>query len=66
MKAIINNKERDIKDLTIISHSHKNVVNGEDLPEIDYAQYIIVGNNSEWIDWTPLDEFRYDNPEVDI
>ena len=64
MKIIINDKERDIKDLTIVSHKRTDVVNGEDLPDVKYAQYTIIGRTKEWIDWTPLDEFRQNNPGV--
>ena len=66
MIVAINGKQREIKDLKVVSHTNVSAVDGEKVGEVEYAQYTVVGKNSGWIDWTPLDEFKAANPEVDI
>ncbi len=64
MLAIINGRQREITNLQAVSHTRRSVIDGEEVDEVDYAEYIVIGSNSEWIDWTPLDEFREANPGV--
>lgn len=66
MMVTINGKQREIKDLKVVSHTSVSAVNGEKVGEVEYAEYTVIGKNSEWIDWTPLDKFKADNPEVNI
>ena len=64
MKVIINKKERIITGLKKVSYPRISAINDEEVEIIDYAQYTIIGRNSKWIDWTPLDKFVKDNPGV--
>ena len=64
MKVIINKKERIITGLKKVSYPRISAINDEEVEIIDYAQYTIIGRNSTWLDWTPLDKFVKDNPGV--
>ena len=64
MKVIIDQKERNITGLKTVSYPRISAINDEEVEIIDYAQYVIQGRNSNWVDWTPLDKFVKDNPGV--
>lgn len=64
MKVTINQKERDIEGLKKVTYPRINAIDGDKIDDIDYAEYTIIGSNSEWVDWTPLDKFLKDNPGV--
>ena len=61
-----NGKEREIKDLKIISHSNTDILNNEEINQIDYVQYTVIGINSEWIDWMTLKQFKIVNSYIRI
>ena len=64
MKVMINKKERIVTGLKKVSYPRISAINDEEVEIIDYAQYVIQGRNSNWVDWTPLDKFVKDNPGV--
>ena len=64
MKVMVNKKEITITGLKKVSYPRISAINDEEVEIIDYAQYTIIGRNSTWLDWTPLDKFVKDNPGV--
>lgn len=64
--ANIGDKKQNIKDMRIVVHAGINTSTGDEVDTVEYVEYTVVGNKSEWIDWTPLNEFMNANPGVDI
>lgn len=64
--AMINSKQYNIKELSIVDNIEKNVVTGEDFCTVRYAKYTVIGKNSEWVNYTQLDKFIIDNPNIEL
>jgi len=58
-------KEREISSIKKISHKIHDAINGVDFEE-DFVEVMIKGNNYNWPNWYPLEEFIKMNPEVKI
>ena len=65
---IINTKDKQInvKDMEIVSLPIKSAIDGKELDMGEYVKFIVIGNNSEWINWMMLTDFKELNPMVDL
>lgn len=50
-----------IKDIKLITHMNKDVVNDEDIEE-EYVEFTVIGKTRTWINWLPVDEFKEKYP----
>lgn len=71
MKIIdCNGKERTAKSVKVIAHEYRNAISDSDnevLGETDYAEVVIIGKTKrEWTEWYPLNEFKENNPDIEI
>ena len=65
---IINTKDKqiDVKDMEIVSLPIKSAIDGKELGMGEYIKFTVIGNNSEWINWMMLTDFKELNPMVDL
>ena len=62
----IDGRQREVKNLKASHYMKADLVNGGDAEDVEYAEYTVIGRNSEWVDWRPINEFRVANPGVII
>ena len=62
MKIIdLNGKEREVSSIKKINHDAIDSITGEKVPET-FVEVMIVGHNSNWPEWWPLEDFKELNP----
>lgn len=54
----------NIKDLKIVNYKIFNNVGVEE--DTKCIEFIIIGNNSEWVDWSLYYDFKKRNPHIDM
>jgi hypothetical protein len=60
----VDGKTRNVKDLEVKFYEQANL-KGE-VETVKGIQFTVVGNNREWEDWIPYNEFKKTNPHVEI
>jgi len=58
------NKEVNIKDLKVVSYSLPNKQGKK--RKTKCVEFVVIGNNSEWIDWSFYREFKKINQHINI
>ena len=61
-----NGKEREVLSLKRITHQIPDAVGGGIAVASEYIEVVIKGNFRSWTNWYPLEEFRANNPKVQI
>jgi hypothetical protein len=60
----LDGKTRKVKDLEVKFYEQTNLEGN--VETIKGIQFTIIGNNREWTDWISYNEFKEQNPHVEI
>ena len=60
----VDSKTRNAKDLEVAFYEQTSLEGNKET--VKGVQFTIVGNNREWVDWIPYNEFIASNPHVTI